>query len=220
MAELVPEDRRQAAISFMTTEHFALQGARGLTTSESTGRAALFLSSLSSALVALGFAATASDFGQSFNVFALLILPPIAFLGFVTFQRTVQSGVDDETYSRGINRIRHFYVEMVPELRPYFVQSTTDEGITAVAIRSTRGARWQTFLTIASVVGVMNSVVIGATFGLAVNFLAEPDLAVSLAVGAAVALLAALTHMRYQSRAWKQAMLATPALFPRQVDTV
>lgn len=139
MAELVPEDRRQAAISFMTTEHFALQGARGLTTSESNGRAGLFLSSLSSALVALGFAATASGFGQSFNVFALLILPPIAFLGFVTFQRAVQSGVDDETYSRGINRIRHFYVEIVPELRPYFVQSTTDEGITSVVVGSAMG---------------------------------------------------------------------------------
>lgn len=220
MAELVPEDRRQAAISFMTTEHFALQGARGLTTSESNGRAGLFLSSLSSALVALGFAATASDFGQSFNVFALLILPPIAFLGFVTFQRTVQSGVDDETYSRGINRIRHFYVQMVPELQPYFVQSTTDEGITSVVVRSAMGARWQTFLTIASVIGVMNSVVIGATLGLAVNFFAEPDLAVSLGVGVAVALAAALVHMRYQSRAWKQAMMATPALFPRQVDSV
>lgn len=66
----------------------------------------------------------------------------------------------------------------------------------------------------------MNSVVVGATVGLGVNFFAEPDLAVSLGVGVLTALLAVLAHMRYQSRAWKEALLATPTQFPRQADPV
>jgi hypothetical protein len=215
MSVPLPEDARQMAVSFMTTEHFALQGSRGMTISESNGRAGLFLSSLSSALVALGFAATASSFGQSFSVFALLILPPIAFLGFVTFQRTVQSGVDDEMYSRGINRIRRFYLEMVPELGPYLIPPAPEGGITAVVIHGKRAQHWQSFLTIASVVGVMNSVVIGGIVGIAVDLLAEPDLPVTLAIGVVVALITATFHASYQSRQWRSSFGSFSAMFPQ-----
>ena len=37
-------DPRPAAVTFVTTEHFTLQGARAATISESTGRASMFLS--------------------------------------------------------------------------------------------------------------------------------------------------------------------------------
>ena len=36
-------DPRPAAVTFVTTEHFTLQGARSSTISESTGRASVFL---------------------------------------------------------------------------------------------------------------------------------------------------------------------------------
>ena len=36
-------DPRPAAITFVTTEHFTLQGARAATIAESTGRATMFL---------------------------------------------------------------------------------------------------------------------------------------------------------------------------------
>ena len=213
MSVQLPEETRQMAVSFMTTEHFALQGSRGMTISESNGRAGLFLSSLSSALVALGFAATASNFGQSFSVFALLILPPIAFLGFITFQRTIQSGIDDAMYSRGINRIRHFYLEMVPELAPYLIRPEFDDRITAILLRSQRRVQWQSFLTIASVVGVMNSVVIGATVGILVNLSDEVGLPFALAVGVGVSILAALAHASYQIRQWRAAFVTFASMF-------
>jgi hypothetical protein len=49
-----PQDPRPAAVTVLTTEHFTLQGARAATISESTGRATMFLSSVSGGLVALG----------------------------------------------------------------------------------------------------------------------------------------------------------------------
>ena len=52
-------DPPQAAVTFVTTEHFTLQGARAATISESTGRASTFLGSVSGGLVALGLVATA-----------------------------------------------------------------------------------------------------------------------------------------------------------------
>jgi hypothetical protein len=41
-----------SAVSFITTEHFTLQGARSATIAESTGRASMFLVSVSGGLVA------------------------------------------------------------------------------------------------------------------------------------------------------------------------
>ena len=54
---------RAPAISFITTEHFTLQGARSQTISESTGRASMFLASVSGGLVAWGLVATATGAG-------------------------------------------------------------------------------------------------------------------------------------------------------------
>jgi hypothetical protein len=64
-----------AAVSFVTTEHFTLQGARAATIAESTGRASMFLASVSGGLVALGLVATAADVGTAFYAFALVLLP-------------------------------------------------------------------------------------------------------------------------------------------------
>ena len=216
MTPELPEASRQMAVSFITTEHFTLQGFRAMTITESNGRASLFLSSLSSALVALGFAATASNFGQSFSIFALLILPPIAFLGFITFQRTIRSGIDDQMYRLGISRIRRFYLETVPELSPYLIGPAFDDRITSDILRNRRGARWQSFLTIASVVGVMNSVVIGGIIGIVANLPHAIELPFALTIGVVVAIVMALAHASYQVRQWRTAFVAFSSLFPSE----
>ncbi len=61
--------------TFVTTEHFTLQGARSATIAESTGRATMFLSSVSGGLIALGLIATASRVRNAFYAFGLILLP-------------------------------------------------------------------------------------------------------------------------------------------------
>ena len=70
-------DPRPPAVTFVTTEHFVLQGARAATIAESTGRATMFLASVSGGLVALGWVATASRVGTAFYAFGLVLLPRI-----------------------------------------------------------------------------------------------------------------------------------------------
>ena len=82
-------DPRPAAVTFATTEHFTLQGARAATIAESTGRASMFLLSVSGGLVALGFVATATRVGTAFYAFGLVLLPTLTFVGFVTFERVM-----------------------------------------------------------------------------------------------------------------------------------
>ena len=90
----------------MTTEHFTLQGARAATAAESTGRATMFLGSVSAGLVALGLIATATRIGTAFYAFGLILLSTLSFVGFVTFQRVLQSGIEDHGYAERIARLR------------------------------------------------------------------------------------------------------------------
>jgi len=99
-------DPRPAAVSVITTEHFTLQGARSSTISESTGRASMFLSAISGGLVALGLIATATHVGTAFYVLGLIVLPTLAFVGLVTADRTLQSGIEDLGYARAAHRQR------------------------------------------------------------------------------------------------------------------
>ena len=46
------DDRQNAFMTALVTEHFVLQGARGQTNGEMTGRAALYLATVSSTLIA------------------------------------------------------------------------------------------------------------------------------------------------------------------------
>jgi hypothetical protein len=71
---------RPAAVAFVTTEHFTLQGARSQTISESVGRATMFLSSVTGGLVALGLVATATHVGAALYAFGLILLPTLTFV--------------------------------------------------------------------------------------------------------------------------------------------
>jgi hypothetical protein len=83
-------DPRPAAVTFVTTEHFTLQGARSSTISESTGRASVFLGAVSGGLIALGLVATAAKTGAAFYIFGLVLLgiSPSAGQGFMTLDGT------------------------------------------------------------------------------------------------------------------------------------
>ena len=109
-------DPRPAAVTFVTTEHFTLQGARSSTIAEATGRATMFLGAVSGGLVALGLIATAAGVGAAFYAFGLILLPTLAFVGLVTFDRVLQSGVEDHGYTRRIARLRGYYFQYAPEL--------------------------------------------------------------------------------------------------------
>lgn len=104
-------DPRPAAVTIITTEHFTLQGARAATITESTGRATMFLGSVSAGLVALGLIATATHIGAMFYAFGVVVLRTLSFVGLVTFERVLQSDIEDHGYAQRIARLRAFYFQ-------------------------------------------------------------------------------------------------------------
>ncbi len=198
-------DPRPAAVTFVTTEHFTLQGARSSTISESTGRASVFLGAVSGGLIALGLVASAAKTGAAFYTFGLILLPTLAFVGLATFHRVLQSGIEDLAYARRIAQLRDYYFDHAPELSGYLLNPA--EGLPTPG----RGIRlWQQFVTVAGMVAVITAVLAGSTAGLLAAVVSGHSLVAALVAGVVVAGVALTGLMRYQNSAWIQGTMASP----------
>ena len=150
------------ALQILTTEHWSLLSARSLGTTEAMSRASIFVAALSGAVVTLALVAQATDFGGGFVAFALVLLPVVYFLGVATVVRLGQVNLEDARWMQGMNRIRHAYLELEPELEPYFVTSRYDDqaGLLQSLIGETSSSpATQPFLAIPGVIAVVDSVV-------------------------------------------------------------
>jgi hypothetical protein len=195
----------------VTTEHFVLQGARSATIAESNGRANMFLGAVSGGLVALGLVATASSLGSAFYGFGLVLLPTLAFTGFVTFERTLQSSIEDTEYARRIALLRGYYFGHAPEIAPYLLRVPPSEQL---LMRRVPGDRWQGYRTVAGMVAVITAVLAGSTASLAAILIFDHSLPAAAISGALVALPMMIVLIRYQDSAWERA--ATQPLTPSE----
>ena len=190
-------DPRPAAVTFVTTEHFTLQGSRSSTISESTGRASVFLGAVSGGLIALGLVATASKTGGAFYMFGLILLPTLAFVGLATFHRVLQSGIEDLAYARRIAQLRDYYFDHAPELAGYLINPAERLPAPGLGI-----SLWQQFLTVAGMVAVITAVLVGSAGGLLATVASGHSLVAALVVGVVVAAAALTGLMRYQNLTW------------------
>jgi hypothetical protein len=203
----------QALLTILTTEHFTLQGARGSTVSESSARAALFVGAVSSALIALGFIAQASDLGTAFDAFALVVLPTLYVLGLFTFARLVASSAEDLLYGQAINRIRAYYRQVAGSEAGFLLLTGHDDPRGVMANMAVfRPSRWQPFFSLAAMIAVLNSVVGGTAVAFVVGAVFGASLGVAVAVGGVAALASALAHFRWQ-RGYHAEAFAAP-MFP------
>ncbi len=198
MAE--PADR-QALLTALTTEHFTLQGARSQTVSESAARSSLYLGSVSSTLIALGFVSQISKGGDLFQLFALTTLPTLFFLGVFTFVRLVDSSVEDILYGRAINRIRHYYRELAGEEARYLLLSAHDDAIGVITNMGLRGgSRWQLLFTAATAVSVVNSIVGASALAILLGVTLDLPLGLAASAGAVFVVVSVVVHLRWDRR--------------------
>jgi len=114
-------------LQILSTEHWSLLATRSLAWNETFSRAGMYLTTLSGAMVALALIAQATKFGHDSILFALVILPVVLFIGVATMIRLGASNYYDAVCVIGMNRIRAGYLELAPELAPYFVMSAHDD---------------------------------------------------------------------------------------------
>ena len=126
-------------------------------------RTTIFLTVLSASIVALALAADATGFGSRTTTLALVLLPVVLLLGLATYARLVQINVEEVNTVLAMNRLRHAYLTMVPELEPYFSTGHHDDERGLAATYLLAGPRdlrpWAHFLVTAGAVAF--AVVIG-----------------------------------------------------------
>ena len=187
MTELPP---RNPAVSeklqILATEHWSLLATRSLIYQESLGRVNMFLAILSGSVIALALIAQADRFGTVFTAIAIFMLAIVFFTGVATIRRLMMLNRDDYHVVVGMNRLRHGYFDLHPELEPYFITSQFDDlpgalrtlGI-AVETAQGMGTFFHGFVTLPGMVGVIVASVGGAIGGLAaIGFGAPPYIAI------------------------------------------
>lgn len=182
----------QAALraQILATEHWNLLATRSVTWNEIFSRTGTFLTVLSATVVALSLVAQATGFGQDFRVFALLVLPIVLFIGLATYIRLIEADIEDAWLVVGMNRLRKAYLELAPDLDPYFVTSHHDDEFGVMQTYSFRSHLGVSHLLAGSpvIVGIIDTVVTGVLAAVVCQALGGV-VELQIAVGLAVALM-------------------------------
>jgi hypothetical protein len=190
------KEPRSAFMSALTTEHFVLQSALSANTSEVGARASLYLFSLSSSLVALGFA---SQSPELFGPFVAIVLPAVFILGLFTAVRLVDSNLEGMLFLNGIARIRKSYRTLAPEAAEQFSAESGRWPENQVWPALQMGPFVGFLTTTASMIAFINSIVAGVGVALlAGRLLRENQTLLASLIGAGVALVLMAAFLAYQ----------------------
>jgi len=147
-----------------------------------------------------------------------VLFPSLLFLGFATFERAIQTAIENMIHSRGINRIRHYYVELAPEVGRYFIHSTHDDVAGALHNMGIlpRESKWQHFVTNAGTVSVINSVLAGVFTAMLSRFASPWPIYVCAGLGVLVFAFSVYAHRRYQINRYVEFEGRLKTLFPSE----
>lgn len=192
----------------LATEHWSLLATRSMTWNEIFSRASMFITVLSAAVVALALVAQATAFGSGFRLFAILVLPVVLLVGVATFLRLGAANTEDFGLVLGMNRLRHAYLELAPELEPYFVTGHHDDmaGLTQSYGLGYHAGLGRVLAATPNLVAIIDAVVFGVLAALIALQLGSTDLA-AVATGVIAALVAVIGFaalvFRARTRVWR-----------------
>ena len=183
-----PPSPASTKLQILATEHWSLLATRSLTYTESLGRVNVFLAILSGAVIALALVAQADHFGTTFIAIAILTLLVVLFSGIATIARLMHLNRDDYRWVVGMNRLRHGYLELHPELEANFITSPYDDvpgalrtlGIDITASRGV-GSALHVFQTLPGMLSVIVAAIVAAIGALIAVATGLPSLGVVLA---------------------------------------
>ena len=214
-----PEIGAATKLQILATEHWSLLATRSLTYTESLARVNIFLAILSGAVISLALVAQVDRFGGTFIAIAIPVLVVVLFAGVATISRLMALNRDDYRWVIGMNRLRNAYLQLHPELEPYFTASPYDDlagalqtiGIDDVTAGSKLGSLVHLPYTLPGMLSMIIAAVAAAIAALAGLAITLPPLGVGL-VAAAGFVLAAVLITIWGRRSVRR---YTPSLEPR-----
>jgi hypothetical protein len=207
----------QVRLQILSTEHWSLLASRGLAWNEAFSRAGMYLSTLSASIVTLGLIGGIDGFGTAFFAFAFVILPVDLFVGLGAWTRIAASNYHDAQAILGMNRIRAAYLEIAPDLAPYFVMGVHDDLAGAsITMAVPPGTPWLLHLIASTpfLVVILNTVVAGAITALVLVRAANAALGTALAGGLVTAVLVLIAEMLLARRNIRIVQASVRPMFP------
>jgi hypothetical protein len=199
----------------LATEHWSLLATRGMTWNEVFSRASMFITVLSAAVVALALVAQVTAFGPSFHLFALLILPVVLVVGLATTIMLGEANTEDFVLVAGLNRLRHGYLDLAPELEPYFITAHHDDpAVVMVSYGMGSRRRFSRYLAgTPNLVAAINIVICGVFVALIAQTLGASDGA-ALVAGLIAAVGAIASFVAWEASCIRRAQRAYQPHFP------
>jgi hypothetical protein len=185
-----------AFLTALVTEHFVLQTARSIGTGEATSRAGLYVATLSSGLVATGFASGKPYFA----VFLGAVLIVVLALGLVTFARLVEISREDLARLRDLRIVHRYYGTLSPGAGRYFKDVDTDDISAVIETQYKRHSPFLIRTSAASLVAILNSVVLGTGLTGLASATSGGFRGWDVAVGVAGAVLSCWLALWFESR--------------------
>jgi hypothetical protein len=207
----------QTRLQILSTEHWSLLASRSLAWNESFTRASMFLSTLSGSIVALSLIGGVDGFNDPFFAVALVVLPVDLFVGISTWLRMGAANYHDATAVAGMNRIRAAYLEIAPDLAPYFVMGVHDDapgiGIT-MAVPPGTAPFVHLIAGTPTLVMVLNAIVAGAIAAIGAFRLAGTQAPVTILLAVAVGAIVLAVEMGSARRTISRSQRALVPMFP------
>ena len=207
----------QIRLQILSTEHWSLLASRSLAWNESFSRAGMFLTTLSGSIVALSLIAGVDGFHDPFYVVALVVLPVDLFVGIGTWLRMGATNYHDAIAVAGMNRIRAAYLEIAPELAPYFVMGVHDDapgiGIT-MAVPPGTAPFVHLIAGTPTLVMVLNAIVAGAIGAIAASRFAGTAALVTILLAGVIAAIVLAVQMSSARRKIGRGQRGLTPMFP------
>jgi hypothetical protein len=176
-------------LQILATEHWSLLATRSMVWNEMFSRAGMFLTALSGSVVALSLVAQAADFDDEFRILSLLMLPVVLVIGIGTFLRVSAANNEDVGLVIGMNRLRNAYLQIAPDLEPFFITGYHDDraGIMRTYAVDAQMVPSRVLSSTEMLVGFVDAVVAGTFAGLLAQQLLDITDFVALAIAGAAA---------------------------------
>ena len=207
----------QIRLQILSTEHWSLLASRSLAWNESFTRASMFLSTLTGSIVALSLIGGVDGFNDPFFVVALVLLPVDLFVGIGTWLRMGGANYHDAITVAGMNRIRAAYLEIAPDLAPYFVMGVHDDargiGIT-MAVPPGTAPIVHLIAGTPTLVMVLNAIIAGAIVAIVAFRFAGTEAPATILLAVAVAAIVLAAEMGSARRKIALSQRALEPMFP------
>jgi hypothetical protein len=197
-------DTEEPATDFMLAEYATLRELRLSLDALGESRMNFFLATISGVIIGLGLLNQLPALSQTLVFINGVVFIGLFLLGLMTFARMVNRTIRITDYTRGMNRIRRYFVDKHPDIAPYLWLSVYDDRPTY----SFRIYNLQThkigLVGLAPMVGVINCVI--ATMGIVMLTRSVFTLPIvwSVLCGAFTFFVLAIFHHRYTVTHMKQ----------------